>query len=143
MSSLAAIRPDSWDLPLFLHVLGAFVMVGAAVLAAAFLVPAWRNASVDALRVGYRSLLYGALPGFVVMRVAAQWLYDEEGIGDIPDEPAWTAIGFGTSDLGALLLVIATVITRWGCAARTPGAPGSPRRSSARCSCSTSSRSGR
>ena len=29
-SLLAAVRPDSWNLPLFVHVLGAMVLVGAA-----------------------------------------------------------------------------------------------------------------
>jgi hypothetical protein len=29
MSALAVIRPDSWNFPLFLHVLGAMILVGA------------------------------------------------------------------------------------------------------------------
>ena len=29
MSLLAAIRPDDWNIPLFVHVLGAMVLVGA------------------------------------------------------------------------------------------------------------------
>ena len=28
MTTLAAIRPDEWNLPLFVHVLGAIVLVG-------------------------------------------------------------------------------------------------------------------
>jgi hypothetical protein len=43
------------------------------------------------------------------MRAGAQWIYDKEGFtGD--DDPAWIGIGFGTSDLGALLLLIALVL---------------------------------
>src|SRR5687767_952218 len=32
MTLLGAIRPDDWDLPLFLHILGAMVLVGSLVL---------------------------------------------------------------------------------------------------------------
>jgi hypothetical protein len=109
MSLLAAIRPDDWNVPLFLHVLGGIAMVGALVLAATFLVPAWRSGSVEALRLGYRALLWGALPAFIVMRVGAEWLYSDQKIGDLPEEPAWTGLGYAISDIGLLLFVIATV----------------------------------
>ena len=45
MSVIATIRPDSWNLPLLLHVGGAMVLVGALVLAASALVFAWPNIS--------------------------------------------------------------------------------------------------
>ena len=35
MSVIASIRPDSWNFPLFLHVLGAMVLVGAAAIGSA------------------------------------------------------------------------------------------------------------
>jgi hypothetical protein len=114
MSVAASIRPDEWNLPLFLHVLGGFVTVGALILAVTLLVPAWRQGSVASLRLGYRTLLIAALPSFIVMRISAEWLYSEEGIDEIPEEPAWVGIGYITSDLGAILLVIATVITGVG-----------------------------
>ena len=110
MSLVATIRPDDWNIPLFLHILGALAMVGALVLAVTYLVPAWRTGSFDSLRLGYRSLVVGALPAFIVMRVGAEWLYAEEGIDDLADEPAWIGFGYGTSDLGFLLLVAATVV---------------------------------
>ena len=37
MSVLAAIRPDEWNFPLFIHILGAMVSLGALVLAASSL----------------------------------------------------------------------------------------------------------
>lgn len=114
MSLLSAIRPDEVNLPLFLHILGAFITVGALILAATFLVPAWRQGSLASLRLGYRALLWAAVPSFLVMRIAAQWLYDEEGWGDAPEEPGWIGIGWVTSDMGALLLVIATVVAGVG-----------------------------
>jgi hypothetical protein len=41
------------------------------------------------------------------MRVGAQWIADEEGLAD--SDAAWIGIGFIVSDLGALLLIVATV----------------------------------
>ena len=107
MSALAAIRPDDWNMPLFVHVLGAMVMVGALVTAAAYLFAARRGGSVEAARVGFRSLLFAALPSFIVMRAGAQWIADEEGLAD--SDAAWIGIGYITSDLGALLVIASTV----------------------------------
>ena len=120
MSLLAAIRPDEWSLPLFVHILGAFATVGALILATTYLVPAWRTGSLASVRLGFRTLLWAALPAFIVMRVGAEWLYSEEGIGDLPDEPAWIGVGYGTSDLGALLLIASLIVT--GVSIRRAGA---------------------
>jgi uncharacterized membrane protein len=103
---LAAIRPDEWDLALFVHVLGAMVMVGSLAVAAWYLFAARRDGSLEAVRFGFRSLLLAALPSFVVMRVGAQWIADEEGLAD--SDAAWIGIGYAVSDMGALLVVIAT-----------------------------------
>jgi hypothetical protein len=108
VSVLAVIRPDSWFLPLFLHVLGAMVLVGALTLASVSLIAAWRTASPALTRLAYRSLFYGALPGYVVFRVGAEWIADKEGLTD--SDLAWIGIGYGVSDVGALLLIIALVI---------------------------------
>ena len=83
MIDLAAIRPDEWGLPLFLHLLGAFILIGALVMAANYLFAARRDGSLALARLGYRSLLIVALPSFIVMRVAAQWIASEEGL-EIP-----------------------------------------------------------
>jgi len=109
---LAADRPGDWDLPLFVHVLGAMVLVGAVVLAIVYLVPAWRGGSLDAVTSGFRVLLYGALPSFIVMRVAAEWVADKEGYSDLPDDaiPDWIGIGYITGDLSGLLLIISLVV---------------------------------
>ena len=105
------IRPDELDFPLFIHVLGAMVMVGALVTAAFFLFVARRDGSVDQLRVGFRTLLYVALPSFIVMRVGAQWIADKQGYIDLDDPPAFIDIGFMTSDVGLLFLLTATIAT--------------------------------
>ncbi len=109
---IAVIRPDSWNFPLLLHVLGATVLFGSLVLALMMLAAARGNG--DALlgvRLGFRTLLIGALPGYVVMRGAAEWIADKEGINDLKDDPTWIGIGYPVADGGFLLLVIALVLT--------------------------------
>lgn len=107
MSLLAAIRPDSWNFPLFLHVLGATVLVGGLLSGAATL--ALARGQERYLRLGYWSLLAIALPGYVVMRIGAEWIYSKE-FGDTDEDPAWIGIGYITADLGLLLLVIALIL---------------------------------
>ena len=53
-----------------------------------------------------------ALPGYIVMRIGAQWIYSEAGWDDLPDDaiPAWIGIGFIVADLGALLVLIALIV---------------------------------
>lgn len=109
MSLLAAIRPDSLNWALLVHVAGALVLVGGLVTAGGAAALARRDDTGALARLSYLTLAAIALPGFIVMRGGAQWLYDKEGFtGD--DDPAWIGIGFGTSDLGALLLLIALVL---------------------------------
>jgi hypothetical protein len=108
MSLVATIRPDDWNLALFVHVLAAFVMVGALVTAAAYLFAARRDGSLELTRAGFRTLLIAALPAFVISRIAAQWLLSEEGLEDT--ELAWIDIGFISTDVGALALIVATVV---------------------------------
>jgi hypothetical protein len=102
MSVLAAIRPDDWNLPLFVHILGAMTLVGA--LALVLVALAERN-----LRLGYRSLLLGVLPGWIVMRGGAEWIAEKEKVNDLDPVPDWVGIGYGVSDPMLVLIIIATV----------------------------------
>jgi len=108
MSMLAAVRPDSWNFPLLLHVLGAMILVGGTLTAAAALVAA--RGDVRMLRLGYWSLLTVALPGYALMRIGGQWVYSKEGLDDAPIDFAWATIGFAVADAGALLLLIALIV---------------------------------
>lgn len=121
------LRPDEWHLPLFVHVFGAMVLVGSLVVAAWFLFAARRGNSLDGIRWGWRTLLYAALPAYIVMRVGAEWILDKEGLEDA--DLAWVGIGFITSDAGALLLLVALVaagiaVRRAGRASAAAAAPG-------------------
>ena len=109
MDVLAIIRPDDWNVALFLHVLGAMVATGGLVLALVYLAAAWRGNQPRLFRAGYKALLYGAIPGYIVMRGAAQWIYAKEGLDELETDPAWIEIGFITTDAGLLFLLIATI----------------------------------
>jgi hypothetical protein len=110
MSVLGVIRPDSWDLPLFVHILGALVLVGGLTLSAVSLIAAWRSGSAALTKLGFMSLFYGALPGYVVMRGGAQWIAHKEGLDNEDVDLSWVNIGFSVSDLGFVLLVASLVI---------------------------------
>jgi hypothetical protein len=105
---IASFRPDSWNLPLFVHVLGAMVLVGGLLVSSAVVVVARGEARL--LRVGYLTMLAVCLPGYLVMRVGAEWIYSREHLDDAPSDPAWVLIGYITADAGALLLLIALVL---------------------------------
>ena len=98
----AADRTAHVGVPLFVHILGAMVLVGAIVLVIVAL------AERD-LRLGYRALLLGVLPGWIVMRGAAEWIASKEHVNDLDPEPAWVGIGYSTAEPMLLLIIIATV----------------------------------
>jgi hypothetical protein len=121
MTVLAAIRPDEWNFPLFVHVLSAMVLFGAVVLAMVSVAGA--GDSQAGVRLSFRSLLIGAIPAWIAMRLSAQWIADEEGLLEEDVEaPAWVDIGFMTSEGSLLFLIAATVCA--GIAARRERAGG-------------------
>ncbi len=74
------------------------------------------------------------LPGYIVMRVGAEWIYSSEHLDDLPDDPAWIGIGYITADAGALLLLISLILGRARHQARS-------RAAAARASCARASSS--
>ena len=110
MSVLAVIRPDDQNFPLFLHILGAAILVGGLLSGGSAL--AFAKGDAKLLRLGYWSLLAVSLPGYVLMRIGAQWIYSKENWDDVPDDliPAWLNIGFIVADAGALILLISLVV---------------------------------
>jgi hypothetical protein len=85
------------------------VLVGGLVLAATYLFAAWRGDSPEALRFGLRALILAAIPGYIVMRGAAEWVADKEGLNDLPEDPEWIGIGYAVADIGLILLLIASL----------------------------------
>jgi hypothetical protein len=103
-------RPDGAELALFVHVFGAMILVGGLLAGASLMT--YARGDTRFLRLGYWTLLFVALPGYIVMRIGAMWIYSKEGWDDLPDDavPSWIDIGFIIADLGALLTVIALVV---------------------------------
>ena len=114
MSVLAANRPDSWDFPLFVHVLGAMILVGGILAGASALAFARGDARI--LRLGYFSLLAVAFPGWLLMRVGAEWVYSREGWDKVPSslDPTWLNIGFLVADTSGLVLIISLIAGGFG-----------------------------
>jgi hypothetical protein len=117
---VAVIRPDAWALPLFVHVAGAMLLVGALVVVVATTATAvWRGDGVEVLTsLAFRSLLLGVLPAYILMRGGAEWIASEE---DVPDDVDWIGVGYSVADGGLLLTIIAAVLA-WR--ASRPGASG-------------------
>ena len=102
---LALLRPDSWNFPLFLHVLGAIAVTGAT--AAAFVCavsePRW-----PWLRpVLARTLLLATFPAWILMRLGGAW---EDSRSPIGDDSTWLGIGYIVGDLGFVLLIVAMIL---------------------------------
>jgi hypothetical protein len=118
---LAIARPDSWDLPLFVHVAGAMLLVGALTVVLVASAAALRGGDGTAAlaRLSFRSLLLGVLPAYIVMRIGAEWIASEEAVGD----PTWVGIGYMTAD-GGLLLTLIAIVLAWRAARRGPDGPG-------------------
>ena len=109
----AAGRPDAWNLPLFVHVLGAMALAGAMT---AVTVLAWAGVrgsqrAVLAQATFWTSLAV-AVPSWIVMRAGAEWIYSREhynGHGD----PNWIGIGFAVSDAGVVILLLTAGAAYW------------------------------
>ena len=129
MSLLAEVvttRPDAAKFWLFVHILGGMATVGALTLCLIALVGAWRSGSISLTRLGYRALLWGAVPSFIVMRVAAQIVLNKEGLDGDEVDLTWINIGFTVTDVGLLFLIITTVLTGLAVRKQTRGGREAP-----------------
>ena len=110
MSVLASIRPDAWNFPLLVHVLGAMVLTGATItFVVAELATAGTGEAGRMRRFAFRTLLLVGLPAYIVMRVGGEWARSKE-FGNEGEDPTWVGVGYAVADLGALLFVITLVL---------------------------------
>ena len=100
-------------------------LVGGVVLVLVSLVGARGDGGAASLRLGFLSLLWVALPAWVVMRAAAEWVADKEGFNDLDDPPDWLDVGYMAAEPSFLLLVVATFLAGIG-ARRAASADGKP-----------------
>src|SRR5947207_2034099 len=102
---LAILRPDSWNVPLFLHVLGAMVVTGAT--AAAF-ITALASRRWPWLRVTLsRTLMLAVFPAWLLMRLGGAW---EDSRSPIGDGSGWLGVGYIVGDAGLVLLIVAMIL---------------------------------
>jgi hypothetical protein len=104
---LAAVRPDEQSFALLLHLVGATIAFGGLLACAVSLLLA--RGETRLLRLGYFSLLLVSLPGWILMRLAGQWLFDQQKWSELPpdlNDPAWLKIGFIVADWGGVLFLI-------------------------------------
>ena len=99
--------------PLFLHVLGAMTLVGAVLTVVLISWVAWARPDLGVLRrAAWTTLLAVALPSYLLMRLAGQWIYSKEGF-DGQNDPTWLGVGFGVADVGMLLLLVMLGVSFW------------------------------
>jgi len=109
------LRPDNWDLPLFVHVLGSTVLFGTVLTAALLSVAAVRSGAGELAplfsRLAFRTAVFGVIPAWVVARVAGQWILNRE-TDQIPglDNKGWVSVGFSVGDAGPVVIVALLVL---------------------------------
>ena len=108
---IAVVRPDSWNLPLFVHVLGAIALFGST---ASLAVVAWagvrRPERALLARLAFRTAAAVVLPSWALARAGAAWIASRE---DIKGSPGWLTLGSVVTEGGLLLLLVATGLAYW------------------------------
>ena len=92
------------------------LVTASVVVAVAALLLAWRATGEERAaitRFGFRTLLIAGIPSYFLMRLAAEWIRSRENIPS-KNEPGWLGIGYGTADLGGILILLATILTGVG-----------------------------
>jgi hypothetical protein len=101
---VALLRPDSWDLPLFLHVLGAIALVGAVAATCALAVSSQRWPWLR--RITLQTMLAVVIPAWLLMRLPGQW---EDSRSSIGDGEGWLDAGYMVGDAGVVFLIVTSV----------------------------------
>ena len=110
---LAVVRPVSWNLPLFLHVLGAITLVGAISTVLILAAAAGRRPERELLsRYAFRVMLVLVLPAWLLTRIGAQWTESRPRTWATPTQRG-SASGTSPATVGLLLLLIATGLAWW------------------------------
>ena len=109
---IGAVRPDSWNLPLFFHVLGAMTLVGAVATVIVLAATAGRRPERPLLASAtFRVTLLLVVPAWLVMRLAGQWIASKEGLDDL--DLTWIEIGYWVGDGGLLVILLTTGFAFW------------------------------
>jgi hypothetical protein len=107
---LALIRPDSWNLPLFLHVLGATITFGATATVAIVAFagrPATSERALWLRGLAFKIGLLVLIPAWFLLRLPAAWITSKE----FPDhEPGWVGVGYPVTEGGAVLIIVMLIL---------------------------------
>ena len=106
--AVVAARQASSNLPLFVHVVGAMILVAGLITGTAALF--FAKGDEKLLRLGFWSLMLVSFPGWVIMRIGAQWINSKEPWKDVPKTPIWLGIGYLVADVGGLVLVVSLIV---------------------------------
>jgi hypothetical protein len=125
VSVIAAIRGSSVNFPLFLHVFGAMLLIGALLTVAIAIIVSWRRGwtSPGLTRLGLWAIPVGVVPAYILMRIGAQWTESREKLPEEVEDQLWIGIGYITADAGALVIIIATIIAVFGLRRLRTGMP--------------------
>jgi hypothetical protein len=98
--------------PLFLHVLGAMLLVGMLLAVATAILLDWgRGGGGGLTRFGLRTMVIAVVPAYALMRIGAQWT---EAEADLPGEYTWIDIGYIVADAGAVFVLVSLVLAAIG-----------------------------
>jgi hypothetical protein len=113
MTIVAAVRAGEVNLPLFLHVLGAMLLVGALLAVAVAVVLDWQRpgTALSLTRFALWTVPLGVLPAWVLMRTGAQWTEAKENLPEAVEDSTWLEIGYVTADGGAVLILVSIVLS--------------------------------
>jgi hypothetical protein len=107
---LALIRPDSWNLPLFLHVLGATITFGATATVAIVAFagrPATSERALWLRGLAFKIGLLVLIPAWFLLRLPGAWIASKE----FPDhEPGWVGVGYPVTEGGAVLIIVMLIL---------------------------------
>ncbi len=109
MTTLAVLRPEEWEWPLFLHLVGATLLVGGLAAALAATAAAWRQTAAERVAVldtaALRTLLLAAWPGLVLTFIGGVWAESREDVDE-----GWVGVGHVVTEGGALVVLAITLL---------------------------------
>jgi hypothetical protein len=122
----AAIRDGSVNIALFVHVLGAMLLVGSLLTVALSFGLSRRggDGAATLVRLTLKAVPFGVFPAYLLMRIGAQWTESAEDLPKQVEDSTWLGIGYLTADLGALLVIISLVLATIGLRRQRAGGDG-------------------
>ena len=97
-------------MPLFLHVLGATLLIGGISAVVVVAVAALRHPEHAALRrITFQTALIVVWPAFIATVAGGHWTLSREHLADNRPPPGWALVGIAVTDLGVPVVIGLTV----------------------------------